>query len=590
MREGKAAYAWHRNLLADRHAPDHVNLAIVGHFSNSVLEVYRGVSLSQTSNQAGNDRAVRMDLVKSVLKAYQCARFEVNCDLDNDVESVNSGAKVLALIRAAFGSRTLTTPLRSFDANPTDAVETPPLLLRVLDATAAGLSLDRAADGGGQEQDEVLKFFFSFFPPTTFPEAMSSYEADNAEQVQQAIYEQNEHQYLKCTYESFQKAPFWLRRQICNRLALSNDIVFDYVCNSGCPRADDSGRGAVDDSYYSAQGSYDSYYSADTFQYATWVVDPNHYNQSAPAVMDGWPTVKQPSGYTAKGGLLYDTGAQPVQITTDREGNIYVAQDSTPSVLRIAKMDKFGRNMSEQINVGFGNKFGLPIDSGYAGEPPFQITGPGMVSSPDGSAWASSLKRKDGTILRFAQDGTPSPFTAFKVEQNNSTTALEEEGAKGACPMWPRPFIHLAFSNRSKMIYALASSLVPVNGSKVGPLNGNRAAVCEGVYMQQFRDDWSEPEDDVQYHFIPLNMSTGVDPNTNISSPGYVAAAGAPGLGTHRIITVDDCVDGIDVFKVLVTGFTPAAIYEIDKSQFPQILGANRTSPCGEDRARQQGA
>lgn len=86
------------------------------------------------------------------------------------------------------------------------------------------------------------------------------------------------------------------------------------------------------------------------------------------------------------GGKLYECEKSPPMLTIDKTSTVWVAQDSSPNVLRIDPTIK-GAGAMTQIKIPFPTS----QEEGF-------VTGPGIASSPDGSVWCALLSSASSMV------------------------------------------------------------------------------------------------------------------------------------------------------------------------------------------------
>jgi len=154
--------------------------------------------------------------------------------------------------------------------------------------------------------------------------------------------------------------------------------------------------------------------------WAVWRIDPAKYD---PDAADG-----------ACGGVMYPCFKSPPMLDFDNNGNCYVPQDGTDTMLVINRTT----GACEQLSVPFPASGSTP-----------RITGPAVGCAPNGSIWISLLGSYNALVRIDPSDG--------------NKRVLYEFGG----PPWCKKLrlIHLAFSARDEWdkhnrIYALASDLL----------------------------------------------------------------------------------------------------------------------------------
>ena len=126
--------------------------------------------------------------------------------------------------------------------------------------------------------------------------------------------------------------------------------------------------------------------------HAVWEIQPADYNRST---------------LPAFGGKLHGALPTPVMSAIDRGGNVWTAQDQSPSLLHV---DSAG--VERQVPV-----------SHYG----WKASGPGVVTAPDGSVWVCSLTREDGMLLRFRPNTiVPEPFSHISGRHRTIHLAFDD--------------------------------------------------------------------------------------------------------------------------------------------------------------------
>lgn len=125
--------------------------------------------------------------------------------------------------------------------------------------------------------------------------------------------------------------------------------------------------------------------------FAVWRVQPDEYD---------------PDAY-AHGGELVETAPSPPMVAVDANGDCWVAQDQSTTLLRVPGRPAVERakNSSGALPVPSPTQFALPHPPAHDARCSMRIAGPAVQAAPDGAVWCSLLGAQGGVVRACCETG-----------------------------------------------------------------------------------------------------------------------------------------------------------------------------------------